>query len=107
MINGVFILTQLTLMCLEYIKEMFIPNVIWHSYFWIPRQSFYGKRAKSLEKFFFPANFLPRDLYFSKFQIYYVSMYTWPEKLLSSTYVRIEILRDQSEDIRDFYFKTE
>ena len=27
-------------------------NVIWHSYILIPRQSFYGKRPKSLEKLF-------------------------------------------------------
>ena len=45
-------LTQLTLRCLKYIKRMFSLNVIWHSYFLIPRQSFCGKRAKSLEKFF-------------------------------------------------------
>ena len=26
-------LTQLTLRCLKYIKQMFNPNVVWHSYF--------------------------------------------------------------------------
>ena len=45
-------LTQLTLMCLKYIEAMFSLNVIWHSHFLIPRQSFYRKRAKSLKKFF-------------------------------------------------------
>ena len=31
---------------------MFNPNAVWHhSYFLIPWQSFYGERAKSLEKF--------------------------------------------------------
>ena len=33
-------------------KGMFSPDVSWHSYFMIPWQSFYGKRAKWLEKFF-------------------------------------------------------
>ena len=45
-------LTQLTLMCLKYMKGMFSFNVTWHGYFLIPWQSFYGKRAKSFEKFF-------------------------------------------------------
>ena len=49
------VLIQLTLMCLKYINGMFSLNVIWHSYFLIPRQSFYRKRAKWLEKFFSPA----------------------------------------------------
>ena len=43
---------SVTLMCLKYMKGMFSPNAIWHRYFLIPWQSFYGKRAKSLEKFF-------------------------------------------------------
>ena len=30
----------------------FNPYAVWHSYFLIPRQSFYGKRTKSLEKIF-------------------------------------------------------
>ena len=46
------LLTQLTLMYLKYIGGMFCLNVIWHSYFLTPRQSFYRKRAKSLEKYF-------------------------------------------------------
>ena len=46
-------LTQLTLRCLKYIKGIFNPYTVWHSYFLIPRQSFYEKRAKSLEKTFF------------------------------------------------------
>ena len=46
-------LTQLTLRCLKYIKGIFSPHAVWHSCFWIPPQSFYGKRAKSLEKTFF------------------------------------------------------
>ena len=45
-------LTQLTLRYLKYIKGIFNPYAVWHSYFLIPRQSFYRKRAKSLEKFF-------------------------------------------------------
>ena len=45
-------LTQPTLRCLKYIKGIFHPYAVWHSYFLIIRQSFYGKRAKSLEKFF-------------------------------------------------------
>ena len=45
-------LTQLTLRCLKYIKGVFNPYAIWHSYFLIPWQSFYGKRAKSLETIF-------------------------------------------------------
>ena len=43
-------LTQQTLRCPEYTKGIFNPYAIWHSYFLIPQQSFYGKRAKSLEK---------------------------------------------------------
>ena len=31
---------------------IFSPYAIWHSYFLITRQSFYRKRAKSLEKIF-------------------------------------------------------
>ena len=46
-------LRQLTLMCLKYMKGMFSPNVTWHSYFLILWHSFYGKRAKSLENFFY------------------------------------------------------
>ena len=38
--------------CLKYIKGVFNPNAVWHSYVLIPRQSFNGKRTKSLEKFF-------------------------------------------------------
>ena len=41
--------------CLKYMKGIFSPYAVWHSCFLIPPQSFYGKRAKSLEKFFFPA----------------------------------------------------
>ena len=48
-------LIQLTLRCLKYIKGIFNLYAVWHSYFLIPRQSFCGKRAKSLEKIFFPA----------------------------------------------------
>ena len=44
---------QLTLWCLKYIKGIFNPYAVWHSYFLIPRQSFYGKIAKLLEKIFF------------------------------------------------------
>ena len=33
-------------------KGMFNPNAVWHSYFLIPWQSFYEKRAKSFRKFF-------------------------------------------------------
>ena len=46
-------LIQLTLRCLKYIKGIFNSCIVWHSYFLIPRQSFYGKRAKSLEEIFF------------------------------------------------------
>ena len=46
-------LTQLTLMCLKYIKGIFNPYAVWHSYFLTPWQSFYGKGAKLLEKTFF------------------------------------------------------
>ena len=45
-------LTQLILRCLKYIKGIFNPYAVWHSYSLIPRQSFSGKRAKSLEKIF-------------------------------------------------------
>ena len=45
-------LTQLILRCLKYVKGIFNPCAIWHSYCLIPRQSFYGKRVKSLEKVF-------------------------------------------------------
>ena len=45
-------LTQLTLRCLKYVKEILNSYSFWHSYFLIPWQSFHGKRAKSLEKFF-------------------------------------------------------
>ena len=45
-------MTQLTLRCLKYIKGIFNPYAVWHSYFLIPRQSFQGKRAKSLERIF-------------------------------------------------------
>ena len=45
-------LTQLTLMCLKYKKGRFSPNVTWLSYFLILWHSLYGKREKSLEKFF-------------------------------------------------------
>ena len=33
-------------------QGMFSPNVIWQSNFLIPWQSFHGKRAKLLQKFF-------------------------------------------------------
>ena len=33
-------------------KGIFNPYAVWHSYFLIPLESFYGKRAKSLENFF-------------------------------------------------------
>ena len=46
-------LTQLTLSCLKYIKGIFNPDAVWHNYFLIPWKSFYGKRAKSLQNFFF------------------------------------------------------
>ena len=39
-------------MCLKYMKGMFSPNVTWLCYFLIPWHPFYGKKAKSLEKFF-------------------------------------------------------
>ena len=45
-------LTQLASRRLKYIKGIFNPYAVWQSYFLIPRQSFYGKRAKSLEKIF-------------------------------------------------------
>ena len=45
-------LTQLTLRCLKYMKGVFSPHSVWHSCFLIPPQSFYRKRAKSLEKIF-------------------------------------------------------
>ena len=38
--------------CLKYIKRIFGPHAVWHSCFLIPPQSFYGKRAKLLEKLF-------------------------------------------------------
>ena len=41
-----------SIMCLKYMKGMLSLNITWHSYFLIPWQSFYGKRAKSLKKFF-------------------------------------------------------
>ena len=44
--------TQLILRCLKYIKEIFSPHAVLHSCFLIPPKSFYGERAKSLEKFF-------------------------------------------------------
>ena len=46
-------LTQLTSRYLKCIKGIFNSNIIWYSYSLIPRQSFQGKRAKLLEKFFF------------------------------------------------------
>ena len=45
-------LTQLTLKCLKYIKGIFNPYAVWHSYLLIPHHSFQGKRAKSLKKIF-------------------------------------------------------
>ena len=45
-------LTQLTLRCLKNIKGIFSPYAVWHSFFSIPLQSFYRKRAKSLEEIF-------------------------------------------------------
>ena len=44
--------SKLTLRCLKYIKGIFSPYAVWHSYFSIPRQSFYIKRVKSLEETF-------------------------------------------------------
>ena len=46
------VLAQLLLKCQKYIKEMFNPYIVWHSYFLILWQSYYGKRAKLLEKFY-------------------------------------------------------
>ena len=37
---------------LKYIKGILSPYAVWHSYFSIPRQPFYRKRAKSLEETF-------------------------------------------------------
>ena len=48
-----------------YQGNFFSPYDVWHSYFSIPRQSFYRKRAKSLEKNFFPA--LKMQLTFPEF----------------------------------------
>ena len=31
-------------MCLKYMKGMFSPKAVWHSYSLIPWESFYGKR---------------------------------------------------------------
>ena len=45
-------LTQSTLKCQKYIKETFNLYTAWHGYSLILWQSFYGKRAKSLEKLF-------------------------------------------------------
>ena len=45
-------LTQRTLRCRKYIIGIFNSDAVWRSYFLIRRQSFYGKRAKSLEKIF-------------------------------------------------------
>ena len=45
-------LTLTTLRCLKYIKGIFSPYAVWYSYFSIPRQSFFRKRAKSLEEIF-------------------------------------------------------
>ena len=42
-----------TLRCLAYIKGIFNPYAVWHSYFSIPQQSFHRERVKSLEEFFF------------------------------------------------------
>ena len=46
-------LTQLTLMCLKYIKGMVSLNVTWHSYYLIPWQSFHRNKAKLWRNFFF------------------------------------------------------
>ena len=41
---------------IKYIKGIFNPNAVWHSYFLIARQSFYGRRAKSLKSNFFASS---------------------------------------------------
>ena len=50
-----YVLIQLTLRCLKYMKGMFCPNVIWYSYFLIPWQSFYGEKSKIVGEIFSPA----------------------------------------------------
>ena len=50
---GHLVYTQLTFRCLKYIKGIFSPDAVCHSYFLIPWQSFYAKGAKSLKRSFF------------------------------------------------------
>ena len=83
-------LTQLTLMCLQSMKGMFSPNVTWHSYFLIPWQSFYRKRAKSLGHFtenkrnrwgnFSPALEMQFIRSLLKYQEIYVQIQTFTDK---------------------------
>ena len=66
-------------MCLKYMKEMFSPDVTWHSYFLIPWQSFYGKRAKSLEKIFFSFGIRVCSILL-KYQEIYVQIQTFTDE---------------------------
>ena len=94
---------------IKYIERMFCLNVIWHSYFLIPRQSFNREKTKSMEKFFLQLwNAIWSILL--KYQEMYVQIQTFTNEdwnilhSCSFEWYQLPICRLQTEKMQTLYF---